>query len=583
MPPILEIDKMIIQRYLLVIFLIPLLYGQKIEPGPAFIVKISEDAARQIEQENGVVRDTILLNRLLPVVRKVMRASDVRIIFDCRIINSEIVNAFALPAGPIYVTIGMLQLLDSLKTEESKSMLAGVLGHEIAHVYLRHSVAWLRLSNFIKEGAIALPADIAEILVKGYTRQQEFEADEYGVLYAMRAGYDFESIIKFYKMVRDLYGDIPPGDERYNDHPRAAERIARLYEVRAQMERDYDQFNFGVEALNQGRYNDAINHFRYFTTTFSNSASGWTNLGTAYLFEALSKMEDLPVLFMITFYGAPKERLRGKPDELLYAEEAFKRAIEIDTSYNIVYYGNMGIIAAVCGEYDKAISFTQKALEGEEAQYFLYNNLGNIYYFKKDYSAAEELYKRAIEVNKNWKMPVFNLAVLYETTDRRDLAIQTWRSLLDVSGYRKEVIKHLARLDKKFKSDLKGVKPEVSLGNIRLDMSEDSVTSILGQPDNKTALENLFALEYKEKGFVIFLRDKEVTGILGTAQCCEKTTKGIGVNSTTNEIISAYGFPDDIVTQRDGEQWIYSVIGLLINIYENGVSSFQIVKVQKQS
>ncbi|MCX7995249.1 MAG: M48 family metalloprotease [candidate division WOR-3 bacterium] len=555
--------------------------GQEIIPGPSFIIKISDDAAREIEENTGVIHDSILLSRINSVALDVMRASDLRTIFECKILKTDMINAFALPAGPIYVTMGLVVLLDSLKTEESQSMFAGILGHELAHICLRHSVAMLRLENFIKKGNSSIPEDVAQVLQKGYTREQEFEADEYGVLYAMRAGYDFESIIRFYKKIRELYGETPPGDEKYNDHPRTTERIARLYEVRAQLERDFDQWYFGVEALNEGRYDDAIKHFKLFTTTFSNSAWGWTNLATAYLFEAMSKMESLPVLFMTVYYTEPDFRLRGEPEELSYAEEAFKKAIDVDTAYNIVYHGNMGIMYALRGKFEKAAEFTKKALEANQVQHFFYNNLGNIFFLQKDYKSAEDMYKKAIDINSNWPMPKYNLAMTYESMGKNKEAIGLWKELLEVSGYNQVAVKHLSRLDKKFKPEKIEIEPEKKIAEITIGMPEDSVINKLGVPSEKVALEKLLALEYSEKKLVIFLRNGKVSGILARNGSEEKTSKGIGIGSSISELCKFYGLPDDIVQQKDCEQWIYCKYGLLFNIYQGTVSQFQIVEVSK--
>lgn len=567
--------------FFFIFFILICANAQQIGPGPSFIIKASEDAARQIEEETGLINDTILLNRIKPIAQNVMRASDLRTVFECKILNTDIVNAFALPAGPIYVTSGLITALDSLKTEESQSMLAGILGHELAHIILRHSVAMLRLENFIKGGTSSIPEDVAQFLQRGYNREQEFEADEYGVIYAMRAGYDFESIIKFYKKMRELYGETPPGDEKYNDHPRATERIARLYEVRAQLERDFDQWYFGVEALNEGRYNEAIKYFKLFTTTFSNSAWGWTNLGTAYLFEAMSKMEKPPVLFMTVYYTEPSFRLRGEPDELLYAEESFKKAFELDTTYNIVYYANMGIIYALRKKYDQAIEYTKKALEGKQAEYFFYNNLANILFLKKEYLEAIELYKKAIDINADWAMPKYNLAIAYETIDRKDLAIEMWKELLDVSGYNKEAIKHLSKLNKKFQPSKDKIQPETQISGISIGMSEDNVRKNLGEPDDQTVLEKMTALEYSTKNLVIFIRDGKVSGILARPGFPDKTTKNIGIGSSSSDLRNAYGLPDDIVQQKDIEQWIYTNYGLIMNIAEGIVVGFQIIEVPK--
>jgi predicted Zn-dependent protease len=553
-------------------------WGQDIGRGPAFIVTLSDSAVQEIETENKVLSDSLLLGRILPIVRSIMQVSDIRQVFPCRILDAEEVNAFALPAGPIYVTMGMINLLDSLKDEANQSMLAGILGHEIAHVYLRHYVAWARMQQFIKGSAGAVPADIATILDYGYKREQEFEADELGVLYALRAGYSFESIVAFYKRVREFYGEIPPGDEKYKDHPRITERIARLYEMRGQIERDYDQFNFGVEAVKEGKYQDAITAFKVFTTTFANSACGWTNLGSAYLFEALSRMPDYPVRFMVTYYSSPGEPLRGKPEELGLSEEAFKRAVDLDTSYNIVYYGNAGIVAALNGELDQAVALEQKALEAEASEYYFYNNLGNVYFLKKDYEAAAKNYKTAIEQSEDWSLPRYNLAVLYEKVGEKDLAIGEWQALLDVSGFQNDAIKHLARLDKKFKPAANVLAPETTLAGITIGMNQDKVRKALGEPENQMSLETLVTLEYPKDYMTVFLRDQRVSGILAHDGFAGETSKGIKIGSSVAEVRHAYGLPDDIVTQTSEEQWLYNKTGMILNFYDGAVSVIQVIK-----
>jgi predicted Zn-dependent protease len=553
-------------------------FAQEIKPGPAFIVKISEEASKQIEQQSGIVKDSVLLNRLRPIARDIMKASDIRSFFDCRILNSEVVNAFALPAGPIYVTMGMVSFLDSLKTDETRSMIAGVIGHEIAHVAMRHAVAWARLNEFMNEQPSGIPSDVAQILEKGYSREQEFEADEYGILYAMRAGYDFEAIIRFYKRFRELYGETPPGDEKYDDHPRATERIAKLYEVRAQLERDFDQFNFGVAAMNEGRFGEAATYFKLFTTSFSNSASGWSNLGSAYLYEALASMEGPAVRFMVTYFNTPGQHLRGRPDELAYAEEAYKRAAEVDTGYNVVYFGNMGIIAALNADYDKSMEYTKRALQANEGQHFFYNNLGNALFLKNQYEDAVEAYKNAIAINSSWPLPVYNLAVLYETAGQKELAVDTWRSLLDVSGFSRDAVQHLALLDKKFKPDVKEIKAETGLGGISLGMTEDSVISRLGNPDDRIAVETMVIMPFSSVGMMVFLRQKTVSGILGESGFNGNTAMGITIGSTAEAVRAAYGLPDDIVSQKEGEQWVYTRYGLLLTVSSGKVNSLQVVK-----
>jgi len=569
-----------IARVILLLGLTLAAFAQEVGHSPAFIVALSDEAVKEIEGENKVVKDSVLMARLLPVIRNIMIASDIRQVFPCRILDAQEVNAFALPAGPIYVTMGMINILDSLKTEEDRSMIAGIIGHEIAHVYLHHFVAWARMQKFIKSSSGDLPSDVATILDYGYKREQEFEADELGVLYALRAGYSFESIVAFYKRVRETYGEIPPGDEKYKDHPRITERIAQLYEVRGQVERDFDQFNFGVEAIKEGKYQDAITAFKVFTAAFANSASGWTDLGSAYLFEALNQMKDIPVRYMVTYYSAPNEALRGKPEELGLAEEAFKRAVELDTSYNIVYYGNMGIIAALNGEYDRAVGFEQKALEAGESEFYFYNNLGNAYFLKKAYEKAAEAYKQARDLSEDWVLPRYNLAVLYEQAGEKDLAIDEWRVLLDISGYQSDAIQHLKRLDKKFKPPTGTVAAETTLAGISLGMNQEAVQNALGDPENRLTIEKLLVFEYPARNLTVFMRNQKVSGVLVREGFEGSTAKGIRIGSSAVEARSAYGLPDDIVPQSGEEQWVYQKFGLVLSVYNGEVNLIQIVRSQ---
>ncbi len=554
------------------------LWAQDIGRSPAFVVALSENAVQEIEAENNVIDDPVLLDRLIPIVRNIMRASDIRQVFPARILDNEEVNAFALPAGPIYVTIGMINALDSLSSEDSQSMIAGIIGHEIAHVYLRHYVAWARLQQFVKDAARDVPSDVATILDYGYKREQEFEADELGVLYAMRAGYSFEAIVSFYKRVRNLYGEIPPGDEKFKDHPRITERIARLYETRGQIERDFDQFNYGAVALTEGRYPDAVTAFKIFTSTFANSASGWTNLGSAYLFAALAQMPELPVRFMATFYSSPDEELRGTPEELDLAEEAFKRAAELDTVNNVVYYGNAGIIAALAGAYDKAVDLEQKALATGISKHYFYNNLGNVYFLSRKYESAVEAYKQALELDDEWLLPRYNLAMLYEQAGEKDLAVDQWKELLEVSGFRRDAVLNLSRLDPKFKPPAEAVVPETALAGITIGMSEEDLVSSHGQPDQRMTLENLLTIEYANEGLSVFLREHRVSGILGNGDFEGQTGKGVAIGSTTAQVRAAYGLPEDILPQTNEEQWIYRDSGLILNVYDGAVSVIQVVR-----
>lgn len=123
------------------------------------------------------------------------------LIYRFTLLDSPVVNAFALPGGYIYITRGIMAYMNS------EAELAGVLGHEIGHVTARHSVrqhASSTAANIfgmvvaVKTGSRAA-SDLAQLfggaLVRGYGREHELESDRLGAEYLARVGYDPESML----------------------------------------------------------------------------------------------------------------------------------------------------------------------------------------------------------------------------------------------------------------------------------------------------------------------------------------------------------------------------------------------------
>ncbi len=131
------------------------------------------------------------------IVQKLAQASArPDISYTVTILNSPVVNAFALPAGYVFATRGLLALV------ENEAELAGVLAHEIGHVTARHTtqrygrsvvvgggtqiLGWLTGSTSLR--GLARPRGM--LWIQGFSREQEFQADELGVATMARAGYD---------------------------------------------------------------------------------------------------------------------------------------------------------------------------------------------------------------------------------------------------------------------------------------------------------------------------------------------------------------------------------------------------------
>ena len=157
------------------------------------------------------------------------------------ILDSPVVNAFAVPGGYVYVTRGLLALAGT------EAEVAGVLAHEIAHITLRHgakrqskgTLAGLGLAVL---GAVTdnpLLADLGRIgahaVLSGYSRAEEHEADEFGVTYLSRAGFDpgamssfLDTLRRHSKLESAIHGRTDhPGLDFFATHPRTRDRVAR--------------------------------------------------------------------------------------------------------------------------------------------------------------------------------------------------------------------------------------------------------------------------------------------------------------------------------------------------------------------
>ncbi|MCX8043687.1 MAG: M48 family metalloprotease [Desulfobacterota bacterium] len=202
-------------------------------------ISIGRNAHPQIVQQFGYYRNEQLQRYVNDVGQKlvsVCRRPDIRYFFT--VLDTEMENAFALPGGYIYITRGLLALMNS------EAELAGVLGHEIGHTVGRDSAA-LMSQNMVAQiavlagaaGAAATPSgsDIAmatsqlfNALMLGFSREREYLADEQSVEYLIKAGYDPLQMINFLRTL-SFISQGPTGTQQYlTTHPYIFDRIMRV-------------------------------------------------------------------------------------------------------------------------------------------------------------------------------------------------------------------------------------------------------------------------------------------------------------------------------------------------------------------
>ncbi|MEC9376004.1 MAG: M48 family metallopeptidase [Pseudomonadota bacterium] len=166
--------------------------------------------------------------------------------WEVEIFKDKSVNAFAMPGGKVGIYTGLF------KTAKNQNQLAAVIGHEIAHVTLNHSLERANREMAKQSGlaigqiigisgdvidAVAIGADIG--LMMPYGRAQEGEADLLGLKYMASAGFDPRAAVQLWQNMSKVGGDSPP--EFLSTHPSNSKRITDLSDLMPEAIAIYDQ------------------------------------------------------------------------------------------------------------------------------------------------------------------------------------------------------------------------------------------------------------------------------------------------------------------------------------------------------
>ena len=201
-------------------------------------IAMGEEAAPEFEKEfGGKVPDADLQQYVQSVGMRMAEVSDRPMPYTYTLVGSDVPNAFALPGGSIFITAGLM----SQMTNERQ--LAAVLGHETGHVAARHSVQQMQkqmgaqllveiASRATGAETAGTAADVAKIVstvaLMKYSRDDEYQADELGVKYAAKAGYNPWGMVELLTLL-DTMQEAEPGrfQEMFQTHPLSSKRIER--------------------------------------------------------------------------------------------------------------------------------------------------------------------------------------------------------------------------------------------------------------------------------------------------------------------------------------------------------------------
>ncbi len=198
-------------------------------------ISIGERSDPVIVQTYGLYEDPALQEYVNEVGQRLVKVcSRKNIAYHFKLLDTDDANAFALPGGYIYLTRGILALMNS------EAEMAGVLGHEIGHVVGRDSANQISQQTWMQVVAIAGMAAspstrelamagnmLFNAVMLGYGREKEFLADSQGVEYMFRAGYDPLQMARFLSTLGKIYQG-PAGYAQYlTTHPYTGDRINR--------------------------------------------------------------------------------------------------------------------------------------------------------------------------------------------------------------------------------------------------------------------------------------------------------------------------------------------------------------------
>ncbi len=276
----------------------------------------------------GAYDDPQLAAYVEKVGQRVARVSDTpQLEFTFTLLDTPVVNAFALPGGYVYVTRGLLALVNN------EAELAGVLGHEIGHVAARHAAlrydqallgqigalgATILGAVLLGDNGARLGADLGNLAatayVQGYSRKQEFEADELGIRYLVRAGYDARAMATFLETLERydaLRAKLAGGRKQevpswLASHPRTPARVKRAAEKAMATAGGITNRDRLLAAIDGMVYGDS-------------PAQGWVE-GQSFVH---------PVL-RFRFTAPEGIRLENKPDGVVGVDEKRKRLLLFD-------------------------------------------------------------------------------------------------------------------------------------------------------------------------------------------------------------------------------------------------------------
>ena len=210
-------------------------------------VQIGQQESAQIQQQLPLVQDAVINQYVTSLGNQIAsHTSRADLQWQFYVVNTDVVNAFALPGGIVYVNRGVLERADRMDE------LAGVMGHEIEHVVRRHSVKQMEqmqganvgvalactLTNICSNQAAAAAINVGGTAIFAkFSRTDEVQADEGGFQNVINAGISPEGMLSFFQklLAEEQQSNNSNVSSWFSDHPGTQDRIADIQRMLAQV------------------------------------------------------------------------------------------------------------------------------------------------------------------------------------------------------------------------------------------------------------------------------------------------------------------------------------------------------------
>ena len=198
-------------------------------------IKLGREYSNDVESFTKPLNDRFITEYVNRIGQNLVRNSDAKVPFVIKVIDSQEINAFALPGGYLYVNSGLLF------AAEDEAELAGIMAHEIAHVAARHATRQMTRSEIFDLASLPLIAfgggiviaareTVGSLTAMKFSRNYEREADYLAVEYAYKAGYDPRALISILERLQvDENQTSGAVSKAFSTHPQTSERIRRMH------------------------------------------------------------------------------------------------------------------------------------------------------------------------------------------------------------------------------------------------------------------------------------------------------------------------------------------------------------------